>query len=168
MREDAGIGGLLERLKTYDLTPLERVILANEGTVQSLLSTLFLVPVEVEVISQIEESGVIIRWSKLVANYAPDNRVTVCLAESVIPVEKNNHGFINGIREKQWGIGVLLEAVRIRTTREILGIYADEQVFSRTYRILGEENESPETFKNSRANIVITEVFNREILRKLR
>lgn len=175
MKEDAGIGELLERLKTYDLTPLERIILCNEGTVQSLLSMLFMVPVEVEVISQLEESGVIIRWTKLVANYAPDNRVTVCLAESVIPIEKNSTGFINGIREKQWGIGMLLEGVGVQTTREILGIYADEQIFSRTYRILGagripagvHVSSGIMQMRDDRADIIITEVFPKAVYKKL-
>ena len=66
--EDLYVKEIIGKLERYDLTPLERVILANEGTVQSLLSVIFRVPVEVSVISQVEVNQSIVRWARLAAD----------------------------------------------------------------------------------------------------
>jgi len=41
MIEDVYIQKMIDKLSKYELTPLERVILANDATVQSLLSVIF-------------------------------------------------------------------------------------------------------------------------------
>ena len=140
-----------------NLTPVERVLLCQDGTSQTLLSILFKVPVKVQVLSQHEliPYQVIIRWIKLVAEYSEDNRVTVCLAESVIPVKGNNPGFLTAIKEQQKGIGQILSSTCTYYERHIFGLYTDENIVARNYQITGEDVE-----------VVITETFSREALKK--
>lgn len=137
-----------------NITPLERVILTSDGTVQTLMSMIFDIPVKVEVVSQMEYFGVIVRWVRLVAHYADNIEIVVCLAESVISVSKNESGFMNGIREKNFGIGQLISSLGFRTTRKLLGISSDENNVARTYCITGD------------CNVLITEVFPRDALKK--
>lgn len=145
-----------------DCDPLERVVLANEGTVQTLMSVLFGVPIKVEVISQIELSSVIVRWARLIADYGSGMVITVCLAESVIDKSTSYNGFMNGIREKNSGIGQLLSACCIKTTRELLGFYSDSSIFSRTYRISGGDSRI-----EKEVSIIITEVFQKDAFKML-
>lgn len=160
--EEATEENIKELLKKIpeNLSPLERLILSNEGTVQTFLSVLFKVPIKVVVLSQNDFDGVIIRWSKLVACYAPDNEVTVCLAESVISTDIN--GFKNGIREKHFGIGQLISALGIITRRRLAGFYSDDTVFSRNYLI----EDIGMTPPGNNIRIMITEVFPKEVFRK--
>lgn len=139
------------------LSPVERLILFNEGTVQTFLSVLFRVPIKVNVISQIDFAHVIIRWSQLIAE-CPSKDITVCFAESVI--RTNASGFMTGIKEKSLGIGQLIAALRLETNRSVLGCYSDNNVFSRTYR-LTEVSSVPV------CDIIITEVFLKEQFRKV-
>lgn len=146
-----------------NLSPVERLILANESTVQTLLSVLFKVPVEVEILDQIDTQSnpsVIIRWSKLVASYSPECKITVCLAQSVIT--SDNPGFMNGIREKMMGIGQLIAAKELVTRRRIRGFYTDENVFSRIYEI----EDVSMTESGSHISCLITEVFPKEAFNK--
>lgn len=140
-----------------NLTPVERVLLCQDGTNQTLLSILFQVPVKVHVLSQIEliPYQVIIRWIKLVAEYSDENKVTVCLAESVIPIKANCEGFLTAIKEQHKGIGQILSATCTSYERRIFGLYADENIVARNYRITGEG-----------VDVVITETFSREALKK--
>ena len=146
-----------------ELSPVERLILANESTVQTLLSVLFKVPVEVEILKQMDTQSnpsVVLRWSKLIANYSPDCKITVCLAQSVIT--SDNPGFMNGIREKKMGIGQLIAAKELMTRRRILGFYSDENVFSRIYQI----EDVRMTESGGHINCLITEVFPKEAFSK--
>ncbi|MCZ7404265.1 MAG: hypothetical protein O8C67_04950 [Candidatus Methanoperedens sp.] len=147
----------------YQLNSLERLILCNEGTVQTLLSVLFMVPIRIEVISQKEIGSVIVRWVRLVAEYAPDNVQTVCLAESIIDMNSGYEGFINGIKEKHFGIGQLISSLKIKTTRSLLGFYSDDSVFSRTYEISADKTCAWDKC----LSIIITEVFPKERYKKL-
>jgi hypothetical protein len=147
----------------YQLNSLERLIMCNEGTVQTLLSVLFMVPIKVEVISQKEIGSVIVRWARLVAEYAPNNIQTVCLAESIIDTNSGYEGFINGIEEKHFGIGQLISALKIRTIRSLLGFYSDDIVFSRTYEICADKTCA----WDKSLSIIITEVFPKERYKKL-
>jgi len=154
---------LIEKIPK-DSTPLEKVILGNEGTVQTLLSIVFGVPIKIEVLSQIETETYVVRWVRLVADYGNNLVITVCLAESII--DKNNvfEGFLNGIREKNMGIGQLLSACGIRTVRELLGFYSDKSTFSRNYSIstYGYDIRAGRGFK-----IIITEVFQKDAFKRL-
>lgn len=165
---------LIDKLPT-GINPLERVILCHDGTVQTLLSVLFGVPVKVEVLSQQALSGIgILRWTKLVAVYParsaklpdihgapsetdmvfPSHEVTACLAESFIPLINNPEGFLTAITEQKMGIGQILKATGMNQERHVFGLYADENVIARNYCISGD------------VNIIITETFPREALRK--
>jgi len=140
-----------------NLTPVERVLLCHDGTSQTLLSILFQTPVKVKVLSQHEliPYQAIIRWIKLVAEYSEDNQVTVCLAESVIPMKANSPGFLTAIRERGMGIGQILSSTCTKYERRIIGLYADENIVARNYQITGAD-----------VDIVITETFSREALKK--
>jgi len=159
---EANIKELLKKIPD-NLSAVERIILCNESTVQTLLSVLFRIPIRVEIISQIEHDKYIIRWSKLVAYYAPDNQVTVCLAESIIDKENAYHGFMNGIREKSKGIGQLISSIQINTKREIIGFYSDENIFSRTYNIYN----VPDEVVTMNMLVTITEVFPKDTFMRL-
>lgn len=164
--EEINEESITEMLKQIpdNLSPVERLIICNEGTVQTLLSVLFKVPVKVVVLSQrelcqIELNKVIIRWSKLVACYE-ETEITVCLAESVIT--SNNQGFITGIREKTLGIGQLISSKALVTRRRLLGFNSDQFSFARNY-IIEDIGMTP---PGSHVNCLITEVFMKEAFTK--
>lgn len=140
---------------------VERLILCNEGTVQTLLSVLFKVPIRVEIISQVEHDHYMIRWTKLIAYHSVSNQQVVCLAQSVIDKENAFNGFLTGIREKKLGIGQLISAIEVETKRDILGFYSDSNIMSRTYTI----NTIPfirEIEEDKSIFVTITEVFPKE------
>lgn len=143
---------------------IERLVLANDGTVQTLLSVLFSVPIKVDVIAQKEYQTYIIRWSQLVAEYSPDIRFTVCLAESVIDKNTTYQGFLNGIREKHMGIGQLIASLGIKTNRDLLGFHSDDSNFSRTYNIHSIKNDD---INERPLNVTITEVFSKSAFYKV-
>jgi len=156
------ISELIDMVTSADkaLTPLERVIASYSGTVQTLLSLIAGTPVTVRVISQKEDPNthIIHRWSKLIADYGlgKGQEVTMCLAYSLIPKELNTVGFVNGILEKQKGIGQLIHSIPLDTKRTIQGVYSDENIFARTYVIEG--------VNDCRCYVHITEVFPRSAL----
>jgi len=157
---EKNIQQLIDKLPK-DINPLERVILCHDGTVQTLLSVLFGVPVKVEVLSQQELPDIgILRWTKLVAVYPltdmifPGNEVTACLAESIIPFKNNPEGFLTAIREQSMGIGQILKATGLKQERHVFGLYADENVIARNYHISGD------------VEMIITETFPREAIKK--
>ena len=129
------------------LNAIERAIMANEGTVQSFLSVLCNTPVKVEVISQRQYPGIIIRWARLVTEDSKGIQTVVCLAESVIH-ENENENLITMIKGGQKGIGQIINEIGLQTTRRIEGYHNDPETFARTYAIQGD------------CDIVITEVFN--------
>lgn len=157
---ETNIQQLIDKLPK-DINPLERVILCHDGTVQTLLSVLFGVPVKVEVLSQqtLPDIG-ILRWTKLVAVYPltdmifPGYEITACLAESVIPFKNNPEGFLTAIREQNLGIGQILKATGLKQERHVFGLYADENVIARNYRISGD------------VEMIITETFPRDAIKK--
>jgi len=138
----------LDMLAGHDLTTIERIILASTGPVQSMMSAIFAEPVRVEVISQLNYDTVLVRWVRLVID-DPDP-VTVALAESVIPLELNQAGFIGTMGDRDIGIGAAISKLGIFTQRSILGIHVDKDTFSRTY-----------TIKGASLDVLITESFQR-------
>ena len=140
----------LDMLAGYDLTTIERIILASTGPVQSMMSAIFATPVRVEVISQINYDTVLVRWVKLVVE-DPDP-ATVALAESVIPLELNHAGFIGAMGDRDIGIGETINKLGIFTQRKILGIHVDQHTFSRTY-----------TIKGASLDVLITESFQKNL-----
>ncbi len=139
----------LAMLADDDLSTVERLILSSTGTVQDLLSVIFGTPARVEVISQLNYDTVLVRWSKLVID-DPDP-MTVALAESVIPYEKNVPAFVGMMGDRNIGIGYAINEVGIPTERHLLGIHVDGDVFARSYQI-----------KGNGIDILITESFSRE------
>jgi hypothetical protein len=110
---------------------------------------IFGTPVRVEVISQLNYDTVLVRWAKLVIDN-PDP-MTVALAESVIPYEKNDPAFIGMMGDRDIGIGYAINSLGIRTERHILGVHVDGDTFSRSYQIRGDG-----------IDVLITESFSRE------
>lgn len=147
---EANIKQLIEGMPE-GLSPLERVILCNEGTVQTLLSVIFHEPISVQVISQLEFASVIVRWTKIL-----NGSLTVCLAESVINKECTSSEFLSEIREKKLGLGQIIKAHKLNTERLLIGFYADDLIFARNYKIIGD------------SDIILTEVFPREAYRKFK
>lgn len=129
------------------LTSIERSILANEGTVQTFLSVLCNTPVKVEVISQRDYPGIIVRWAKLIIEDNKGVQTVVCLAESIIH-ENENENLIALIKGGQKGIGQIITELGLNTSRRIEGYHNDKETFARTYTINGE------------CDMVVTEVFN--------
>ncbi len=160
---EANIKKLIEKIPA-DATPLEKVILANTGTVQTLMSVIFGVPIKVEVIAQTESNSYIVRWVRLLADYGGGEIITVALAESIIDKKTDLNGFLTGIREKNMGIGQLLSACCIRTERTLLGFYCDKNVFSRTYNI---STYGSDADAGRQLNITITEVFQKSAFKRL-
>ncbi len=154
---------LIEKIP-LDATPLEKVILANEGTVQTLMSVVFGVSIKVDVLSQIENEGYFVRWIRLLADYGGGEIITVALAESIIDKNTSFSGFLTGIREKNMGIGQLLSVCGIRTERNLLGFYSDNNTFSRTYSI---KTYGSDIKAGRELNITITEVFQKEAFKRL-
>ena len=136
-----------------DACSLEKVILCNEGTVQTLLSVIFGVPIKVEVIYQHETNINIIRWSRLVAEFTPDNVIQVCSAQSVITKSECPEGFINGILEANHGIGQLISSIGLNTKRKLSMADSNKHTFSRAHIIEGIGQSSPSL------RICITETF---------
>jgi len=131
--------GLEKLLKEFDerpaLTPLHRVILASTSTVQTMLSVIFMEKVVAKLIIQKSIGNVDVRWVRLVIE---DTGQVVCLAESVIPHDTNHQEFIEELREgNPGGIGMIIARRKILTDRKILGIYVDENIFSRAYQLIG-------------------------------
>lgn len=142
------------------LTGLEKAILCNDGTVQTMLSAVHGAPVKVEVLHQEENHCCVMRWVRLVIEHTKEHIEPVCIAESIIDKGHNGEdaiypGFLVGLLEENMGIGQLISSIGIHTKREIMHMYADNHVFARTYKI-SEVSKNP-----SRINITITETFPR-------
>lgn len=129
------------------LTSIERSILANEDTVQTFLSVLCNTPVKVEVISQRDYPGIIVRWAKLITEDSKGVQTVVCLAESIIH-KNENEDLTALLKDGEQGIGQIITGLELSTSRRIEGYHNDKETFARTYTIKGE------------CDIVITEVFN--------
>ena len=137
-----------------ELTPVEKEILLNEEMTQTEVSNILKVPVKVEVIAQHELSDVIVRQVRIYAEQADGRHTTVYFAESVIPISMNSGQFIAIIREKNMGIGQAVKAMHITQNRNIIDLYADENVISRNYSIEGDK-----------LFVLITEVFPRGVFK---
>lgn len=146
MSEDTMQPLILDMLASApNLTPLQRVIVTTDGTVQSTLSAVFKKEVIAKVISQRTVDNVVVRWAQLIIK---DTDQVVCLAESVIPRKGNFPSFMEDIDARELGIGQILKKNKVITKRIIVGIFCNEDFFTRTYRIEG-----------SATDILITEVF---------
>ena len=157
---------MAEKLRSLGLSPIEKLILANKGTVQDFLGLLFETKVEVEVLSQHEEFGTIVRWVRL---HGEINTIdtTLCLASSVISVTQNTQGMITGIRERNWGIGQIIDSTGMNTRRTIYEAFVDENTFARNYLIRDIESDPIGVESNRKIHLVITEIFPRKLYQDL-
>jgi hypothetical protein len=136
----------------HTLTPVQRMVVSHDGTLQDLLSAYFGYQVYVAVYNQVESHGNIIRNSGLYVDGSPSG-TDVCLATSVIPTSSTilqNVEFVDQIRQCEHGIGFILNELGIKTRREILDVRTNVDMFRRVYRIFDDESE---------IDIIITEVF---------
>jgi chorismate-pyruvate lyase len=146
MAEELKIGKMLKMLEgAPNLTALQRAIVTTDGTVQTMLSVIFGKEVTAKVISQLDIGGVTVRWTQLIIE---ETGQVVCIAESIIPRGANSRVFMEDLDAREIGIGQILAKHKIMTKRTLLGIFCDNENFTRTYRIAG-----------STTDILITEVF---------
>ena len=96
------------------LSPIERVILAHDGTVHTLLSLLTGKPIYINVESQTEDEGMITRE----VTFTIDGKV-IMRADSIMLVRDNPPEFIKAIRREHSGIGQIINYMDLKTTRNI-------------------------------------------------
>jgi chorismate-pyruvate lyase len=128
---------------------LQRILVAHDGTVQKLLALICKTDVHVLVGEQKEKGNVISRRVYLYVMKDGKQR-TLCIADSAIPIDKNENGFVNGIRSTKWGIGQLIESISLHSKREILDVWVDSTTFGRNYRLVGID---------CKLDVIITEEF---------
>ena len=116
-----------------EFTLLEKLLLAQGGTVQSLLSVIFGSPIGVSVQSQHNmPNGLIFRGVNLVKE-----SLIVLSADSTLALNQNSKQVIQLVEEKHLGLGQIALTLGIPTTRQILTIGRTEDTFYRTYRMRG-------------------------------
>ncbi|MDP2954506.1 MAG: hypothetical protein Q8O76_14480 [Chloroflexota bacterium] len=139
--EEMDLKALVAKFKDKQLSLVERVILSNDGTNVTLLSVIFQTPVQVRVVDQIEHSDRIVR----VVDLETENQV-VGRARSTIPkgsvtggdAPANSPEVLGLVREKALGLGHIATRLGIRTERTLVSFGADELLFWRIYRMVGE------------------------------
>ena len=154
MSEELDIAALLDRLKTNNLRPIERVVLGHTGTVQLLLSLLLDDPVDIKVLHQSTQDGVLIRETSLVRRSDGEE---VAHALSKISMELNAQEVIADALAGQLGIGQIAIKHMIPTERRIVDLEVKRDTLSRTYTMTG-----PGLSYN------ITETFPRDLFRGAR
>ncbi|MBA7653796.1 hypothetical protein ES703_61657 [subsurface metagenome] len=133
--EELDFQGLLDHFKLEGFQRGEQVILGNFGTVQTLLSLIFMVPVNVYDIKMEELNREIIRTVHLRAG-GPDQAV-VCEAKSRIPIDRNGFDVVHDIRSGKLGLGQIVVVNEIPNHRVLNEVARDDFAFWRTYTIEG-------------------------------
>lgn len=131
--EELDIGEFLEIFKDKDFSATERVILAHDGTVTTLLSTILNELVEVRIVAQAEWNDLILRNVQLITGSG-----VVADATSIIPVKKNLSEIVELVRERKLGLGQILAKCGSRPKRKIVHIAKDEKKFWRAYNLVGD------------------------------
>ena len=150
--EELNIVLTLKRLEGFDLSPIERVLIAHTGTVQLLLSLWFREEVKMKVKRQWEQDGNIARWTSLYT----DTFGEVCSANSVIPLAQNAQEILEDVRAKSLGLGQIVVKHRVLPTRTLMGFDISPTELHRTYVLEGD-----------RLRFTITESFSRECMRRV-
>ena len=132
--EELDFQGLLDHFNSQGFQKSEQVILGHFGTVQTLLSLIFNLPVNVRDIEMDEEAGVIIRSVKLVVGDTVIGR-----APSHIPREKNREDVLEDITSGRLGLGQVVVIQQIPNRRILGEVGKDKTAFWRTYTIEGPE-----------------------------
>ena len=146
----------LPRIKLKDLigsipeglSPLERVIIAHDGTVHTLLSLLTNAPVDLNVLSQTEEHGMISRNINFTVH-----GTTIMEAWTTILINENPNNFIEAIRRQKAGIGQIINYMDLKSHREILSMHVTDTTLHRKYHITGD------------CTMMIRESFDREFIK---
>ncbi|MFN4337111.1 MAG: chorismate pyruvate-lyase family protein [Candidatus Nitrosocaldus sp.] len=124
----------LEDISGIKLSKVERLLLAEVGTVEQLLSILVDTPVSVKVLEQKEDSKHNIierRVNILTTDYI------LMDAESRIRMDVLPEAVVQDIRARRLGIGSIIVKHRLETFRRIVEIgccYSSEQGYGRKYR----------------------------------
>lgn len=132
--EELDIAAFLDRLKPYNLRPIERVVLGHTGTVQLLLSLLIDDPVDVKVLGQTTVDGVLMRDTSLVRR---SDGQEVAHATSVIMIERNSKEVVADVQAGQLGIGQIAVKHKIPTERRIVVIEVKPASLGRSYTMEG-------------------------------
>lgn len=109
----------LEDAACIKLSRIERLLLAEVGTVEQLLSILVDAPVSVDVVRQEEVGKVIEREVNIRKAYSDEILLN---AKSIINVDVLPDGVVCDIRAKRLGIGSVIMKHRIETFRRIVEI----------------------------------------------
>ena len=156
---DDSIRNMLNMIPS-DLNGLERAVICNNGTVQTMLSAIFYAPIRVHVIRQTSYDKEILRSVELIAMHPDGHEFVVCTALSTIQKKGLLPGFSTGIHECNMGIGQLISSIGINTIRRIMSMDSNEEHFKRRYEI----REIPTNiYARDILNISIIETFPREL-----
>jgi len=132
MAEILDLEQTLAMLKGF--TPLQRILLAQSGTLQTALSAYFGEPVDVKVVSQEERDAgeTFLRDVELVLR---EQRQAVCRAHTRIEVRNEQARKL--IRERNVGLGQLCEKLGLRATFALDAAGSTDASLWREYRLEG-------------------------------
>lgn len=164
MREVLDLPGLVGRFKGSDLSVIERILVVNDGTVQTTLSVIFNEPVNVRVLMQQERAGRIERDVALWVDNGRGADLGVCKASTVIQTGENAGSVLFEVREQKLGLGQIIEKLGFTVTRQLGDYGSDETRLWRTYVLSGERRVEPGP-RTERLRFTITETFLREMFR---
>lgn len=135
MSGDFGASALKKMLgfgrKGVVLTTVQKVLLAETGTVEQVLSILTGSPVHVNVIRQSEGKAIIRRQVVLTS----DSGEPLIRAHSKIYCKNLPPAIIGKIRRKKAGIGTIVVAAHLETFRKIIKMGVRDGIPYRKYRI---------------------------------
>ena len=132
--EELDFQALLDRFHRDGFTRGEKVILSNFGTNQTLLSVIFDKPSHLRLIDQKEVDGIINRAVNLVYG-----DTVCCIANTVIPRDRNRDDIILDITAGHLGLGQIIVTHNLPNRRLLLDVGRDQVSFWRTYAIEGPE-----------------------------
>ncbi len=133
MAEVYPISVVLDKLKGF--TPLQRILMATSGTLQSTLSAYFDGPVTIEVLSQSipepDEGRPITRQVSLVCNFK-----SVCYAKTT--VYACGQEAIDLIQAQELGLGQIMQKLGIKPDFRLKRVGQDDDIFWRLYVLSGQ------------------------------
>lgn len=130
--EELDLKSLVAEVSSRNLSPLERILLGHNGTVQSLLSIIFKTPVEVKVLEQREDTEGIVRRVELLAG-----EIIAATAQSFIPLEGNGQEVLALVRQQKLGLGQIASFFSISTSRALYDLGANDVEIWRSYIMEG-------------------------------
>lgn len=130
MAEIYPISEVLDKLKGF--SPLQRILMATSGTLQSTLSAYFDGPVTIEVLSQsIREGKPITREINLVYD-----SYSVCFARTT--VYACGKDALDLIQAQELGLGQILQKLGMKPSFRLKRVGQDNDIFWRLYVLSGE------------------------------